>query len=280
MISIYNQKKLASDLTRVIKSSQLSRGVRACLLMTRDRDYAMNILKETIVACNQPLYHYTIASRRRYNPEQLKWNSVGGGLQDPTDLLQEAGKLDSGGVVVFEDCAAFLRDENGDRKMRMTLAQMLSSENESQGLVLVFMEPPESESRLPSILADQFVRLDVPYPRADELEIIARSELIRIARHANISMDIETVKTEAIRLSTGVVGLTRSAAKDALKDALAPDPQNFDAAFKQLQIRKSMQLSRELAMNVLDTVNAEEPIGLDYLVEYLKTTRRLIYIYK
>ena len=83
-------------------------------------------------------------------------------------------------------------------------------------------------------------------------------------------MDIENIRQQAERLSAGIVGLTRSAARDALRDALAPDPQDFDAAFQRLQIRKAMQLRRELAMNVLNTTDGEEPIGLDYLVEYLE----------
>lgn len=272
-LGVYKHRTFSDDLTRVVGSSQLSRNVRACLLMTRDRDHSLGILKETIAACDRPLYHFTVAGRRRYNPNQLKWEVVGGDSLDATALLRHAGELSGGGVVVLEDCASYLCDEGGDLRTRMTLSQMLSSENKSEGLVLVFMEPPESESRLPSMLADQFVRLDVPYPRAEELETIAREEITLAAHRTGIPMEIDRIKIVAERLSSGVVGLTRSAARDALSDALAPEPQDFDAAFQRLQVRKKMQLGRELAMNVLDASDAEEPVGLDHLVEYLEIRR-------
>ena len=91
-------------------------------------------------------------------------------------MLTHAQELKSGGVVVFEDCLSGLDDRNGNQRMRMLLARLLSAETNVEGLVLVFLEPPVAETHLPSMLADQFVRLEVPYPRAHELEAIARQE--------------------------------------------------------------------------------------------------------
>lgn len=271
--SIYSPKAFAEDLARVIHSCQGSRAVRACLLTTRDREYALSMLKETATVCERPLYHFTVSGRRRYNPSQLKWEAVGNETQDVAGLLKHAQELRGGGVVAFEDCAAFMRDEGGDQRVRMSLAHMLSAENVSDGLVLVFVEPPEGERSLPFIIADQFVRLDVPYPRAEELEAIAREEIAVASHRVRAQMEVDAIRREAQRLSPGIVGLTRSAARDALRDALSPDPKEFDAAFARLQIRKSMQLRRELAMNVLDTTEVEAPIGLDYLVEYLQVAK-------
>lgn len=271
--AIYNPKAFADDLARVIQSSQTAHTVRACLLTTRDREHALNMVKRTAAEGNSPLYHFTVAGRRRYNPSQLKWNPVGSDTSDAPGLLRHAQELRGGGVIVFEDCVPFLRDEGGDQRMRMTLAQMLSNEILNDGLVLVFIEPPESASRLPSILADQFVRLDVPYPRIEELEALAREEIAIAAHRARMQMDVPRIQEEGLRLAGGVVGLTHSAARDSLRDALAPDPKDFDGAFERLQRRKSMQLSQELAMNVLDTTDVEEPIGLEYLVEDLRVIR-------
>jgi SpoVK/Ycf46/Vps4 family AAA+-type ATPase len=61
----------------------------------------------------------------------------------------------------------------------------------------------------------------------------------------------------------------RRAARDPLRDSLALDKGNFDAAFARLQKRKSEQLSRELAMDVLNIDNVEVPVGLDYLTDFL-----------
>ena len=270
---IYSPNVFFDDLDRVIQASRNVRTARACLLTTRDRDHALSMLKKTVMSSQRPLYHFTVAGRRRYDPAQLKWDPVGTDSSDAPGLLRYAQELRGGGVVVFEDTIPFLRDDGGDLRGRMTLAQMLSSEHVSEGLVLVFVEPPESESRLPSIFADQFVRLEVPYPRSEELDLIVREEIALAAHRAKIQMSVEQIQKEAARLASGVVGLTRSAARDALRDALAPDLNDFDAAFERLQKRKSLQLSRQLAMNVLDTKDIEEPIGLDYLVEYLKVSR-------
>lgn len=270
---VYSPQAFADDLARVIRASQNARAVRACLLTTRDRDHALSTLKETVSACNRPLYHFTVAGRRRYNSNQLKWEVVGGDSADAAGLLRHAQELRGGGVVGLEDCTAFLRDEGGDQRMRMLLAQMLSCETASEGLVLVFVESPETERHLPAILADQFVRLDVPYPRAEELEGIAREEIALATHRARVPMAIDRIRSEAGQLASGLVGLTRSAARDALRDAVAPDPRDLESAFARLQQRKATQLRRELAMNVLDTADMEEPIGLDYLVEHLMVTR-------
>ncbi len=248
------------------------RSVRACLLSTRDRDYALSLLKETLQAENVPLYHFTVAGRRRYQPAQLSWETLGQG-SEVLVLLQEAQQLRGCGVVVLEDCVAFLRDEGGDQRARMLLAQMLSAETTSEGLVLVFIEPPEAGGRLPSILADQFVRLDVPYPRAAELETLAREEIARLVHRTRTTLSIDDIQRQAVRLASGLVGLTRSAARDALRDALSPSPADFNGAYDRLASRKAEQLSRELAMNILDTAAVEEPIGLDNLVDYLMVTR-------
>lgn len=272
-VILYSPEAFADDLRRVIEASRQARVARACLLTTRDRDHAHNMVKQVTTDCDRPLYHFTVAGRRRYNPAQLKWEVVGSEASDTLGLLRHAQEVRGGGVVVFEDCAAFLRDDGGDQRVRMTLAEMLSAETATDGLVLVFLEPPEAAGRLPSILADQFVRLEVPYPRARELEAIARDEVAVAAHRARMNTDVERIRREAERLSTGLVGLTRSAARDTLRDALAPDPSDLDAAFARLQRRKALALRREVAMNVLDTEDVEEPIGLDNLVEYLAVTR-------
>jgi SpoVK/Ycf46/Vps4 family AAA+-type ATPase len=231
------------------------------------------MLKETTTVCERPLFHFTISGRRRYNPTQIKWDIVGGESQDLVGLLRQTQEIRGGGVVALEGFAAFLRDEGGDSRLRMLLADMMAAETASDGLVLVFIESPEGERSLPSILADQFVRLEVPYPRADELEAIAREEIAVSAHRTGAQITVSEIRREAHRLAPGAVGLTRSGARDAVRDALAPDPNDFDAAFERLQTRKGMQLRRELAMNILDTREVEEPIGLDYLVEFLQVER-------
>jgi hypothetical protein len=105
----YSSMAFADDLTRVVRASRTVHTVRACLLTTRDRDRALRMLRDVVTACEQPLYHCTVVGRRRYIPDKLRWEAVGSGAPDAAELLRCASEL-RGGVVVLEDCAAFLRD--------------------------------------------------------------------------------------------------------------------------------------------------------------------------
>lgn len=269
---VYDPHAVTSDLIRLIQSSQQARNVRACLITTRDRDQALALLKEVAISSGHPLYHFTVAGRRRFDRSTLGWDVIGTGAGDSVELLRHAQELRGGGIVVLEDAVAALSATNGDRRMRMTLAQMLSVETKSDGLVLVFVEPPASESHLPAMLADQFVRLDVQYPRAKEIETLVREELAAIWQRSGVS-DLVTIQKAAGPLAAGVVGLTRTAARDAVRDALAPDPSDLKAAQERLERRKALHLSRELSMNLLDPSAIEAPVGLDYLLDHLTIAR-------
>lgn len=269
--------QIRGHIERIVRASRAAQSIRACLLSTHDRDHALSLLKETVSGIDNgeevALYHFTATARRRYQPKGLCWDMVGQGQSDVFTLLDEAQQLRVGGIVVLEDCVAFLRDEGGDQRVRMLLAQMLSAETRSVGLVLVFIEPPEAESRLPSILSDQFVRLDIPYPRVNELEVISRREMALITHRTNIKIPPQEIKQQADRLAVELVGLSRSAARDALWDALSINPLDCEGSHRRLAARKEAQLSRELAMNIIDTTGAEEPAGLDNLVDYLRVTQ-------
>lgn len=269
----------ATTLTAVVRAAELHAAVRAALLMTRDRDQAWTFLRQVSGETGRPLYRFSVAGRERFNHEQLRWETVGSS-NDPFDLIRAAEGLAGGGIVAFEDMAQFLGDERGDRRVRMAVANMLASESRHEGgLVLVFIEPDEAEGRLPSMLADQIVRLEVPYPRFPELETIARREL-GAALHALQSPIVpENIKRDAARLAAQQTGLTRSAARDALRDALAANPHDLQGALERLQSRKAFYLSRELAMEVLGRGADEDPIGLDYLVDYLEVIEKKIRLF-
>lgn len=266
---ICKQGAFAYDLGRVIVASSKSRDTRAVLVLTHDRGHAMGSINRVVIEADQPLYHFTVSGRRRWNTEKIQWENIGNGNSNAHDLLRAAHELRTGGVVVMEDVIPFLRDENGDLLARDMMRTMLSSEPRQHGLVLVFLEPPESEGSLPSILADRFVRLNVPHPRINELELIAREEIAKATLEVRNPVDADAIREAARRMGIELVGLTQSAARDAVHDALAPDPLDFDAACLELRKRKTRQLSRELAMRVLDD-DDETPIGIPYLMEYIR----------
>lgn len=271
-----NNQLFQEELGRIISSARIHKCIRAVLVTTLDREHAINLVKEVTVKGEIPLYHFTSASRRRYRNDRKAFETCGGGCQDPAELLRHVTEVRGGGVIIIEDFLGHLQDKNGDRNARTQVNLMLSSESKVDGTVIVFIEPPESECYIPSILADRFRRLDVSMPRADELEAIAREEIAATC-HANKKLiDIEVIKEWSRRISSGLVGLTQSASRDALRDVLANEPTDFSSAEKMLSLRKASQLSRDLSMNMLDSSNGQLPIGLDYLYEYIRINRQRI----
>ena len=260
---------VVQDLARVIRAARTMQTVRACLVTTRDREQAISIVVQSAADAGIALYHYTVAARRRYDRERLTWKLLAAGDPDPAALLGSVSETQGGGVFIIEDCVPMLRDEGGDRAARMKLAEMLSASAPTPGIVLVFVEPPEAASRLPALLSEQIVKLNVPYPRADELRLMAREEIALVAHQTKTIMSVDSIRDSAEALTDGLVGTTRKAAQDVLRDALCEAPGNCEAAAGYLKKRKVERLSRDLAMNVLDTDTVEMPIGLDNLMEYL-----------
>lgn len=268
-------QRSSEPIQRVAAAAVASRTARAVLMTTRDRDHALTMLRATATSANRPLFRFTVSGRYRYDVAGLTWASVATDTADLPQLLGRVRELPPGALVVLEDTAQQLRDEGGDARARMLLADMLAAPGSSQGVVMVFLEPPDAALRLPSLLADQFVRVEVSYPRATELEMLAREELAIAAGGPIVASEI---KAAAPKLAAGLAGLTRSAARDALRDALVLDPVDVAGAATRLETRKREQLQRDLAMRVLDTDAAEMPIGLDYLVDYLETIRERLTI--
>lgn len=266
----------SAELERLIKASQMSKTMRACCLETRDRQYALSLLLKAARNCSCPLHHFSVANRRRYDLAQNRWEITGTEAADPHNLLFSAKELKGENLVVIEDCLNFFRDEGGDMRMRMLLSEMLSGEIKSDGLVLVFLAAPLRGDELPSILADQIVRIEVPYPRLDELSVIAREELAVISHKAKDHITPDQIKENAEKVASALTGLHRSAAKEAIHDAFAAAPADFNAAQERLKQAKAKKLSQELAMNVQDTHSADPVLGLDKLMEYIAIHRNRI----
>ncbi|MDO9632976.1 MAG: hypothetical protein Q7I92_13845, partial [Humidesulfovibrio sp.] len=170
-------------LAQVTLSSAAHQCIRAGLLLTRDRDYALSETRKVVGELGRPLRHFTVAGCRRFSEKDGRWVEEHAAECSPYELLRRAGEVAEGGVVVIEDCAGAFQDEHGHALARMLMARLLSAETRHQaGLVLVLLERPGSERLLPEILAEQVLRLSVDYPRADELAGIAR-EVMGVATH-------------------------------------------------------------------------------------------------
>lgn len=260
---------VAEDLARVIRSAQITRSARACLVATRDREHAFTLIEDVATREGVALHHITPAVIRCYDAERLEWLTIDSSDRGPAEMLEEASSQTRGGVAVFEEFVPQVQDGSEHVKARLQLAELLGRTNSSQGLVLAFIEAPEAERQLPALLAGQIIKLHVPYPRAEELATLARAEVAQFVHQTRKPMDVETIRTHSITLADGLVGLTRKAARDLLRDALASNPSDLPAAALYLSEQKAQRLSRELAMQVLDTSAADVPVGIPNLIEHL-----------
>ncbi len=199
---------------------------------------------------------------------------MGADQRDPYGLLELAAATTDHAIVILEDVAYGLDRERGDARARALLGDLITHTRHPEGLLIVMLEAPEAEGHVPPMLAPQVQRVSVPYPRADELARVVREEVGEAyhATRAPIPAPADLQKI-AGRFAPALVGLTHSAARDALRDALAPGVQDLEAAYRQLEQRKRELLRRSLSMNVLDTDAAEMPVGLDYLMQYLDMMR-------
>jgi len=140
------------------------------------------------------------------------------------------------------------------------------------GFVPIFLEPCSSEGYVPAILGDRFVRIKVPFPEPRELEIIAREELALAMHRQGHSIDIDLIKSKSRQYAFAVAGLTDSAVRDVLRDALMSAPKDLDEPLTWLNEQRAELLSRRLGMDLI-TTEIEDPIGLDYLIEYIMSNR-------
>ncbi len=262
---------ITTDLQRIISSASDNHVIRAGLLTTRDRDHALDIIRQAITAVKKDLYHFTVAARRKWNQAQFQFESCGGTTPDPAELLRAAQATRGGAVVIIEDLLATICDTNGDRNARQQLASMISSEKPSDGTVIIFLEPPEAEANIPSMLAGAFFRLSIPMPNRQEINAIALQEVVAVlARMGNTNMVL--AKDWSNVITPELTGLTRTSATQAVRDALSPDS-DFQGAADYLAIRKRQHLSRELSMEIMDNLAGELPYGLDNLYRYLEISR-------
>lgn len=268
-MSLAMANPITIDLQRIIGSACDNHIIRAGLLTTRDRDHALDVIRQAITDSKKDLYHFTVAARRKWSPTKFQFESCGGATPDPAELLRAAQSIHGGAVVIIEDMLATLCDTNGDRNARQQLASMISSEKSNDGTVIIFLEPPEAESNIPSMLAGGFFRLNIPMPNRAEINTIAIQEVVAVlSRTGNTSMEL--AKEWSNIFIPELTGLTRTAAMQAVRDALSLDNGDFQGAADYLSMRKRQHLSHELSMEIMDNLAGDLPVGLDYLYRYLE----------
>lgn len=271
-----NINNTAEELNRIIASSVNNKVIRAGILTTRDRDHALNIIRDTVVSTKRDLYHFTVATRRKWDQSQFRFDISGGATQDPSELLRSAQNIRGGSVVVIEDLLNTLCDRNGDKNARAQLSAMLSSEKPNDGTVIIFLEPPEAQASIPSMLSGAFFKLNIPMPNREEIHNLALREIIAVLTETD-TMDMLLAQEWANEFTPELTGLTRTASSHGLRDAIVLNKTDFRGAKRYLAERKRSHLAEELAMEILNNNSGELPIGLDNLYRYIEISKEDIY---
>lgn len=244
---------------------------RALFLSTHDRSHTLGEVTEAAVgvACDQvDLLRFHPSGRYRLD-KSFAWQQESRELVDTAGLLRHVAERRRPSIIILEDATQGLQDEGGDPRARMLLADLLGRSGDTP-TVLTWIESPVAARRLPEKLRDEIFHVDVSYPRAADLERLVLAELARLYQHHGVTCGPDKMKRIARPLALALSGLTISAARHTLLEALVNDCADIDGALRRLDHRKKNYLTRELQMKVLDTENAELPIGLDRLTEYLQ----------
>ncbi len=179
--STFYQRSRA-ELSRVISASRRHRATRAVFVATRDREHALSVVRQVAVESGCAVYHFSAAARRRWQPERLAFEACGGPSADPAELLRQAIDVRGGGVVILEDVLCFLRDQGGDRAARAQFVDALSAGSRSEGVVLAFLEPPESAGYVPAIVGGPATWWRCPAAQAAKPDTRQRRSLVAYRR--------------------------------------------------------------------------------------------------
>lgn len=263
--------RIADQLDRIVRMARLYDLTRALVVMTADREYAYGQLIQAGLRGQLPVYRYSVSGREQYSPERFRWESCQAAFHEPAEVIRAAGDLQGPALVILEEILPALREQGGEPQARIQFARVL--ETPGQGKVLVLLGPIGGDHALPGILSAQIDRLSLGLPTRDDLETLAREEVAVAGQKHQRPHDLDQLRIWAPRLGQELVGLTQSAARQALRDALVLDGDDLAGAQAHLTSLRAALLSRELAMSLLETETAPEPIGLEYLREFLEVNR-------
>ena len=267
------QQETCEHLGRIVEAARQNQTARGAVLLTHDPDSALMSVREMGRVHAVPIYAMSMAGRQLLRPGARAFDQVAGPAADPVDVLRAGGEANGPALVLFKDMLRFVSDTMGDPRARAFLWQMLSAENRKPH-TYVFCEPPEGEAHLPAFARTLLSRVVMPLPRGQELVALTKEELAIASARWGKALEGETLTRWAHRLAAELPGLTQSAARFALQDALS---HGFDleGAVRALADRKAAQLQAQLAMQVLRPVS-EPPVGMDHYYRWLRLYQHLM----
>lgn len=257
-------------LERVFGAAVAHQTARGALLLAHDPDAAISAARELGRVRQIPVYVLSMAARRMGRPGAASLDVLGGPAADPVDVLRAGADVSGPALLVFQDMLRFVGDGAGDPRARAFLLQLLSADNRKPH-VYVFCEPPDADVHVPSFARSVLTRVVMPLPGGRELLSLTKEELAIAAALAGRTVNPADLAGWAGRLAAHLPGLTSSAARFAIQDALGALC-DLEGAPQVLAARKAAHLHSQLAMDVL-TPTSQPPVGMENFYRWL-TVRR------
>lgn len=261
-------------LIHICHAAAITDQCRVVMLGTHDRDAALTLVETVAEAQTIVLHHVTPAGVRRFQASAWAWEELDTRERTPEEMLDEAQR--HGGMVILEEFVAHIGVNQP--KARVKLASMLGRSYNKKGLVLVLIDAPGAQCELPATLSAQAVTLQFGLPSQEELLALVRSTVAAYAQRAQLHLDVETIRAMSAPLATGLAGLTRKAAQDALNDALAAHGAALNAAASLLEYNKAQRLAQQLGMEIVNPAPADVdmPVGMENVHRFLDINRQRI----
>jgi hypothetical protein len=267
------QQGTCEHLGRILDAAQQNQTARGAILVTHDPDSALVVAREVGRAHGVPVHAMSMASRQILRSGAVTFDTVAGPAADPVDVLRSGGDANGPALILFKDMLRFVGDANGDPRARALVLQMLSADNRRPH-VYAFCEPPDGEAHIPSFARALLSRVVMALPRGPELLALAREELAIAGARSGKALDADALTQWAQRLAAELPGLTQSAARFAIQDALSRGF-DLDSAVSALACRKAAHLQAQLAMQVLRS-SGEPPVGMDNYYRWIRLYQDLM----
>jgi hypothetical protein len=257
-------------LERVYRAAVAHQTARGVLLLTHDPDAAVAAAREIGGATSTPVYILSMAARRHARPGATSVDVIGGTSADSVDILRAGADVTGPAIVVFQDMLRFMNDGNGDPRTRAFLLELLGVNNRKPH-VYVFCEPPDSDVHVPSFARTLLSRIPMPLPGGRELLALTKEEVAIAAALSAKALSAADLDTWARRIAAHLPGLSSTAARFAIQDALGSDFQ-IETAGGILAARKAAHLHSQLAMEVLKPTR-QPPVGMENFYRWLRVRR-------
>lgn len=257
-------------LERVLSAARTHQTARGVLLLTHDPEAAVSAAREVGRVRQTPVYLLSMAVRRQARPGVGGFEVVGGPSADPVDVLKAGGDVSGPALIIFQDMLHFMSDSGGDPRARAVLLQMLGGDNRTPHLY-AFCEPPDADVHAPSFARALLTRVSMPLPGGRELLALAKEELAITGALSARGLSPENTEAWARQLAAHLPGLSSSAARFAIQDALG-DQFAIESAPQILAARKAAHLHSQLAMDILKPP-PQPPVGMESFYRWLALRR-------